>query len=134
MTVAKVCKQCGAPEARFPGPRCYRCHRARRKAMSAVEHGRHVTRQYELADGDYDRLLVAQGGRCAICLTEPRGRRLAVDHNHQTGQVRGLLCDKCNRKLLGLWSLATLRRAVAYLTNPPAREILEQATQKENTR
>lgn len=129
----KVCKQCGAPDARFPGPRCFRCHKARRRAMSAVEHGRRVTATYDLPAGGYDALLIAQGGRCAICWAKPRRRRLAVDHDHQTGEVRGLLCDRCNRRLLGLWNLAALRRAVAYLTQPPAREILGWHLEKEDS-
>jgi hypothetical protein len=51
---------------------------------------------------DFDNLLETQGGRCAICGTnEPTVRRgksisLAVDHSHETGGVRGVLCFKCN--------------------------------------
>lgn len=57
---------------------------------------------YGLAPGDFERLRSAQGGRCAICRSAPRGNRpLVVDHNHQTGVVRGLLCDRCNHDLLG---------------------------------
>jgi len=48
---------------------------------------------------DYDALLVAQGGGCAICGTTPKSRRLHVDHDHKTGKVRGLLCMRCNRAL-----------------------------------
>jgi Recombination endonuclease VII. len=46
----------------------------------------------------YDMLLLSQEGKCKICARpEPvSGRRLAVDHDHQTGEVRGLLCTKCN--------------------------------------
>ncbi|MDV7099702.1 endonuclease domain-containing protein [Gordonia amicalis] len=125
MTTEKLCKECGAPDARWPGPRCYSHHARRKRAMAAQSHRRHVQRAYDLADGEYDRLLVAQGGRCAICLRRPpRNRRLAVDHDHDTGEVRGLLCTDCNRILLGRWSLAALRRAIAYLTNPPTRDIL----------
>ena len=50
---------------------------------------------------DYQRLLTAQGGVCAICGRPPRegGRRLDVDHDHRTGAVRGLLDHRCNRGL-----------------------------------
>ena len=46
---------------------------------------------------EYNRLLLTQGGVCAIC-QEPcsTGRNLAVDHDHKTGRVRGLLCSRCN--------------------------------------
>ena len=49
----------------------------------------------------YDAMLAAQGGVCAICGCPPSGKRrhLAVDHDHVTGNVRGLLCTKCNTVL-----------------------------------
>jgi hypothetical protein len=47
----------------------------------------------------YDRLLAEQCGRCAImgCPRTPKTRRFHIDHNHKTGQVRGLLCHWHNR-------------------------------------
>jgi hypothetical protein len=58
-------------------------------------------KQYGLTLESYDELLQEQGGVCKICLTDdPRGQskagRFYVDHNHRTGQVRGLLCNDCN--------------------------------------
>jgi len=60
-----------------------------------------------------------QEGKCAICKCTPRSIRLAVDHNHKTGDVRGLLCSRCNKKLLGSAndSIERLKSAVAYLEN-----------------
>jgi Recombination endonuclease VII len=55
---------------------------------------------YGISLVQYERLLARQGGVCAICGRPPRGQRpLDVDHNHTTGQVRGLLCGNCNRAL-----------------------------------
>ena len=48
----------------------------------------------------YESMLVEQGGVCKCCgLPDPCGRRLAVDHCHETGKVRGLLCGECNLAL-----------------------------------
>lgn len=44
----------------------------------------------------YQKLLESQGGRCAVCRQEPSKTALAVDHDHDTGLVRGLLCSRCN--------------------------------------
>lgn len=69
----------------------------------------------------YEKLLSDQGGVCAICLLPPaEDRRLAVDHCHSGGQVRGLLCHRCNMAL-GLMNdnKDALARAVAYLETQP---------------
>lgn len=53
--------------------------------------------QYNLTLAQYDKMLDGQNGVCAICGgINDRGYRLAVDHNHETGKIRGLLCSKCN--------------------------------------
>lgn len=56
-------------------------------------------RVYGITIEDYDRMLEEQGGLCAICRNPPITYRLAVDHDHDTGAVRGLLCPPCNRAL-----------------------------------
>lgn len=68
------------------GSRCQAC-------ASQATHASHVQRTYDLSPQDYQRLLDWQGGRCYVCQQVPRVRRLAVDHDHRTGQVRGLLCS-----------------------------------------
>lgn len=76
-----------------------------------------VGRKFGLAAGEYDRLLAAQDSKCAICDQPPSGRRLAVDHCHETGKVRQLLCGSCNRGI-GMFKhdAGLLLKAVAYLT------------------
>ena len=59
---------------------------------------------YGITPEDYDRMLEEQGGRCAMCRTDDPGghggvKHFHVDHDHETGVVRGLLCDTCNRGL-----------------------------------
>jgi hypothetical protein len=70
---------------------------------------------------EYDALLRQQEGRCAVCLREPGSRRLAVDHDHDTGSVRGLLCFKCNRAV-GCFNddPSNCLRAAEYLTRTTA--------------
>jgi len=85
-------------------------------ARTAKAYERHVQKTYGLEPGQYDALLSSQGGRCAICGNKPVKRRLAVDHDHITGRVRGLLCMRCNRAL-GMWEMDTdkLKRLRVYV-------------------
>ena len=73
---------------------------------------------YGISLDDYNAMLERQSGKCAICKTTDPGRRnkFCVDHNHRTGEVRGLLCEECN---LGIGKLKDdpeiLRKAATYL-------------------
>jgi hypothetical protein len=66
-------------------------------------------------------VLALQGGVCAICRRGQQIKSLALDHDHKTGAPRGILCQRCNRELLGAAfdSVHILRAAVAYLERPP---------------
>lgn len=80
---------------------------------------------FDISVDEYDQILAYQEGKCAICRRPPKpGKRLAVDHDHQTGFVRGLLCFLCNRRVLGARSADVLIRTAAYVTDPPARRAL----------
>ena len=78
--------------------------------------------QYGIGFAEYDAMLEAQGGCCAVCgappLVRPHGKRaiLCIDHDHTTGKVRGLLCRLCNH---GIGSFADnpalLENAATYL-------------------
>jgi hypothetical protein len=77
----------------------------------------------------YDELYEAQHGCCALC-NEPEEKFswLCIDHDHETGKIRGLLCPNCNRGL-GLLqdSPQLLQKAAAYVTahKPEKVEVLE---------
>lgn len=56
-----------------------------------------------ITEEKYEEMLIIQGGVCAICGFPPKKIRLAVDHDHKTNKIRGLLCFRCNYGL-GWWS------------------------------
>jgi hypothetical protein len=65
---------------------------------------------------EFDQMMINQEGKCYICKGDNGSIALCIDHDHLTGKVRGLLCNKCNRGL-GLFSddLVLLKRAMNYL-------------------
>ena len=77
----------------------------------------YLRRKYGITILQYEEMLENQGGRCAICLCRPRTRVLAVDHDHLTGTLRGLLCGRCNHGLLQFAQedITILKRAIEYL-------------------
>lgn len=79
--------------------------------------GYHRFYQYGLRPDDIQRMLASQDGGCEICRTPLHGDKdTCVDHDHESGRVRGLLCHSCN---IGLGKfrddLALVRVAVEYL-------------------
>lgn len=78
---------------------------------------------YKYSLADYEIKLAEQGGKCGICNELPK-RRLAVDHDHATGKVRGLLCIQCN-VLLGYARdrKEILTRSIWYLQSHENKEI-----------
>jgi hypothetical protein len=80
---------------------------------------------YGISVNQYDALVKKQNGKCAICGRPPHGERrnqifLNVDHDHTTGNIRGLLCNSCNLVLGNIddnqeW----LRNAIDYLNREP---------------
>jgi len=83
---------------------------------SAYNHAKSLMDKYGMTVETYDSMFDKQGGACFICKRPPKVRRLAVDHDHTTGKVRGLLCWRCNS---GLEKFSdnphALTRAVLYL-------------------
>lgn len=76
----------------------------------------HLYKRYNLSLEAYHQMAKAQDYLCAICLRSASFNRLAVDHNHATAKIRGLLCHQCNA---GLGNFADsserLQAAIAYL-------------------
>ncbi len=79
-----------------------------------------LEKQYGITLEQYDQILAAQNGGCAICSTTvpggSGGRYFAVDHNHLTGKVRQLLCSSCNTALGYVKdNINTLEKMIDYL-------------------
>ncbi len=135
------CLGCGLNDRQKDG-RCKPCHNKRRaeKYRENHDHIREYKRRYRRAHPDmdyfiymrqrygigqveYELLFDQQDGRCDICgrhVTEIRHKtnrnNLHVDHNHETGQVRGLLCFNCNTGLGNFHdSIKNLKQAINYL-------------------
>jgi recombination endonuclease VII len=128
-TQRKPCADCGKPlsvqRINKRKRKCYACERAALRDRQDKAHDAYVVKTYGLQPGDYQRLYDAQGGRCYICQRATgRTRRLAVDHDHATGLVRGLLCKPCNRMLgHARDDYYFFARAQEYLTFSPAQEV-----------
>jgi hypothetical protein len=76
-----------------------------------------LMRQYGISQAQYEAMVVSQDGKCAICRETP-DRPLVIDHCHAGGQVRGLLCHRCNVSI-GLFgdNAATIFRAAMYVAH-----------------
>ena len=91
--------------------------RAREKRANATEKPfDHLKRDYGLTKEGYLEMLKSQNGVCAICCNPEKKKRLAVDHCHNTGKIRGLLCARCNTSI-GRFNddVELLQKAIDYL-------------------
>jgi hypothetical protein len=142
----KICSTCGIEKPLIEFPRdkkyrdghrgqCIKCRSARnreyekrpgyvRNRKPAVTDRKmrdtRYRRKYGITHDDYDRILLEHGHKCALCSNPPEkslNGRLAVDHCHATGVVRGLLCTDCNVRL-SKWgdNVAGITRVLAYVS------------------
>lgn len=141
----KTCTKCDLPEGEvefYPHPsttdgkrgECVGCNREQKRLYYAANaealrtkgkqayvanperFRKNNLKKYGLTLEDYAALEKVQKSLCAICLRPDNGIRLAVDHNHTTGKVRGLLCKRCNKALGGFRDDPSLiSRAAEYL-------------------
>lgn len=126
---AKLIEEFGTERRRPDGHRCF-CRacgwadiKTYRKANPSRVRGwrrkRNLKIKYNLTPEEFAQMLAAQGGVCALCkTTESHGRYgcFVIDHDHDTGRVRGILCNQCNLALGQLGdSEDGILRAIAYL-------------------
>lgn len=115
------------------GSRCASC-------TSEAAHAQRVEKVYGITSEEYAAMYDLQNGRCYICQRLSPSRRLAVDHDHDTQRVRGLLCPDpergCNHAILGPLeaspggALAAAKRMVEYLEDPPYDRITRGDTKR----
>lgn len=106
---------------------CATHRRARRTKRRDYSHDRHIGEVYGLSTAEYNSIKAHQGGTCALCLRATGAtRKLAVDHDHATGLIRGILCKPCNRNVLGQArdDVEFFERCIEYLKNPPAVQVI----------
>ena len=73
---------------------------------------------YKITTKEYNNLVVQQKSKCATCPNV--NKKLHVDHCHETGKVRGLLCSNCNTALgLVKENISTLTNLISYIANNP---------------
>lgn len=117
-----ICGSCEKPKRKssfYPEPsrahgissRCIKCDQEKNRALykqnaeqrkayriryKARRRELHLEQKWGMSISEYGAMCRAQNGLCAICGKAPLKRQLAVDHDHATGAIRGLLCDSCN--------------------------------------
>ena len=134
----KICNTCGYRGYKFFSSRqnkCKKClatqQRAYRKTRP-VSYWKNKDREYTirhrygLSVEEYKKMFERQGGKCGICDRKPsmitdtptQHRTLQIDHNHNNGKIRGLLCNGCNRALGFIRDNPNIARSMTvYLEN-----------------
>lgn len=123
----KRCPKCGKTKPRtefYSGGYCKPCTKAdvlrwvreHPEQFRRTQRRSMLKRRYGLTEEQFDQILTRQASVCPICATALDDRNAVVDHDHTTGRVRGVLCQRCNRTI-GLLrdDPALIRKAAAYL-------------------
>lgn len=96
--IVRACRYCSEMYSSPDGRQYYCSDECSRTAKSLRE----AFRRYGITMQQYRSMWLRQSGACAICKQPERTERnrlLTIDHDHVTGQVRGLLCSQCNRAI-----------------------------------
>lgn len=108
------------------GSYCKPCHNARGREVRLRLHGGsreyHLRRRYKIGQAEFDAMLAAQGGKCAIC-EAPNPEH--VDHDHLSKEVRGILCFNCNTGLGHFKdNIANMHKSITYLRETSWQRVL----------
>ena len=104
-----------------------RCKSCTRKSTTRRNQRSTLVAKYGITLAEFDAMLAHQDGKCYICHMNQGKKHLSIDHDHATGEVRGLLCQPCNRFLGRISDRPEAGiRVTTYLMNPPARDVLPE--------
>ena len=119
----KAKKQRDIVHKKYPHARCKECDHARvrvyhknnRDKTTRQQRISHRRSKYGITEEQYNNMILSQNNLCAIC-NNPSSKTLHIDHDHKTGEVRGLLCSNCNMGM-GFFKDNTvfLNNAIQYL-------------------
>lgn len=108
--LSTLCRECKAAS-----------HKVWREDNPDAIRSTNLRRSYGITVEEYDGLLASQNGVCAFCGRKPaEKRRHAVDHDHVSGAIRGLLCLSCNKLRVANNTLEDAYKLLQYLKEPPA--------------
>ena len=118
-----TCNHCGINMVDMKNKKKYCSDGCQERDYYTKRRSQEIAKRYKISKDQYEQKLIVQKNRCAICRKEDilistkKVRSLAVDHCHETKEVRGLLCSKCNLGI-GLFndSWLLLDNAIEYLT------------------
>jgi len=117
------CKVCIAKYSKSHYATHHEYYRQYANSHSEEQYRLKIRGLYNISAKEYEDILIAQGGVCAICHRPPNGKRLSIDHAHdETGTIRGLLCSQCNVAIgMANDDPNRLRQMAEYLErfNPP---------------
>ena len=120
-SICKVCTNSNFAARRKLNPDKYNSQtKAWRKANPEKVVDIALNTRFGITLDQYEQMLKSQNGLCALCKqsTSNMNRRLAVDHDHKTGKVRGLLCFNCNTSLSKFENEEYFDRVMSYLDRP----------------
>jgi Recombination endonuclease VII len=132
----KPCAECGRKKGKNQANQkyCFTCGRLKKKEQKKRAHDKHVGEKFGLLEGEYEKILEAQGGVCAICKRATgKTKALAVEHDHEAEKlygiresIRGLACGRDNYEVLGFLGddPEIYMNIVEYLISPPAWKVL----------
>jgi len=127
----EACRRYGAENRQKRNARLSKWRRENPEKASAADRRKALKRNYGLTENDVEAIRVAQGGLCAIC---GEAKALVIDHSHENGDVRGLLCTRCNTGIGWIEQRPDFINLVcAYLGEPCHADVLLEIANAEAT-